>query len=321
MKDTLSEFRRAMEIEHRAVLAVLERSDEGISDAVDCLYGCRGKIVAVGMGKCGFIAQKIAATLLSTGSAAVFLHPAEALHGDLALVTPQDVALILSNSGETEEITALLPHLKRFPVRIVALTGYPESTLGRHSDAVINTRVDQEADPLDIAPTASTTVMLAVGDALASVLMKRRGFTKDDYAVYHPGGSIGQKLLCRVEALMHTGKDLPVVTEEVALQDAIFEMTSKRLGCAFVVNETGEITGILTDGDLRRILQREKQPLSLPVRSWMTRRPKVINREMLAVEALRFMEDNLITILPVIDPDRKPIGALHIHDLIRAGIG
>jgi len=321
IKDALSEFRRALEIEYRALHAVLERNDEGIWDAVDCLYGCRGKIVVVGMGKCGLIARKIAATLLSTGSAAAFLHPSEALHGDLALVTPQDVALILSNSGETEEITALLPHLKRLAVRIVSLTGYPESTLGRHSDAVINTRVDQEADPINMAPTASTTVMLAVGDALAAVLMKRRDFTKDDYAAYHPGGSIGQKLLCRVEALMHTGKDLPVVGEEVALQEAIFEMTSKRLGCTFIVDEAGEITGILTDGDLRRILQREKQPLSLPVRSWMTRYPKVVSREVLAVEALRLMEDNLITMLPVVDAARKPIGALHIHDLIRAGIG
>ncbi len=318
--DAASEFRKVLELESQALRQLSGRADTGIEAAIDLLWNCEGKIVVCGMGKCSHVGQKIAATFASTGTPATFLHPAEALHGDIGYVSTSDVALVLSYSGETDEIVAVLPPLKRLGIRIVAITGRPESTLGRASDAVINVLVDDEADPINMVPMASTTAMMAVGDALAAVFMRKRNFGKDDYAALHPGGSLGQKLLCKVSDLMHVGEAMPLALETVSVREAILEMTTKRLGATLLTNGAGELTGILTDGDLRRLLQEHSHPLDLEAREIMTHGPKHLREEVLAVDALRIMEDNLITILPVIDQENRPIGALHIHDLIRAGI-
>ena len=318
--DAVSEFRKVIELESQALQQLLGRADTDIEDAIEVLWNCEGKIVVCGMGKCGHVGRKIAATFVSTGTPAAFLHPAEAIHGDIGYVSTSDVALVLSYSGETDEIAAVLPPLKRLGIKIVAITGRPGSILGTSSDAVIDVSVNREADPIDMVPTSSTTTMMAVGDALAVVFMLKRNFGKEDYAALHPGGSLGQKLLCQVSDLIHTGEDIPVAPETVSVREAIVEMTSKRLGATFLTNGAGELTGILTDGDLRRLLQEHSQPLDLEAREIMTHGPKHVRGDVLAVDALRIMEDNLITILPVIDAGNRPVGALHIHDLIRAGI-
>jgi len=318
--DELKEFVGALEIEANALRDFAAERAGNIAAVVELLYGCRSRIAVIGMGKCGHVCRKIAATFASTGTPAVFIHPAEAIHGDLGFLDPDDVALVLSNSGETEEITAMLPHLKRRGIRIVGMTGRTESTLARHSELVIDTSVAREADFIDIAPTASTTLMLAIGDALACVLMKKRGFGRENYALFHPGGSLGNRLLCKVSDLMHTGKDIPSCSEDVPLADALLEVTSKRLGITLALDEEGKLTGVLTDGDIRRIFQRDSRPLDLPLRSVMTRTPKTVTADMSAADALRFMEDELITALPVLDAKRRPEGVLHIHDIIRVGI-
>lgn len=319
--DTLSAYKHALEGAIAGLQGLLERADEQVERAVDLLYGCRGRIVVSGMGKCGHVGQKLVATFASTGTPALLLHPAEAIHGDLGNVARGDVALVLSNSGETAETTAMLPHLARMGVPIVAMTGKPGSTLGRAAAVVLNTAVPAELDPLNLAPTASTTAMLAAGDALAVVLMRRRGFTRNDYAQFHPGGSLGQKLLCTVADLMHTGEEIPTVPQDLRVRDALYEISSKRLGATFVVDDARRLVGILTDGDLRRVMQLNEHPLDLSVRTVMTQRPKFIAGNLLASDALRFMEDNLITILPVLDEAHGIAGVLHIHALIRAGIG
>ncbi len=318
--DAAAEFRKVLELESQALQQLVGRADEEIVKAIDCLEHREGKIVVCGMGKCGHVGRKIAATFVSTGTPAAFLHPAEAIHGDIGYVSPSDVVLVLSYSGETDEIVAVLPPLKRLGLKIVAITGRPESTLGASSDAVIDVSVDREADPIDMVPTASTTAMMAVGDALAAVFMLKRSFSKEDYAALHPGGSLGQKLLCQVSDLMHTGEDMPHASESVSVREAIVEMTSKRLGAIFLTNDAGELAGILTDGDLRRLFQDNPEPLDVRVGGIMTRGPKRVQPDELAVDALRLMEDRYITILPVVNEVGKPIGALHIHDLIRAGI-
>ncbi len=318
--DELAEFHKALEIESEALAAARERLGEPVVKAIDILGGCRGKILVMGMGKCGLIGNKIAATFASTGTPAMSVHPAEAVHGDLGFIDRDDAALILSYSGETSEVIAVMPHLKRMGVRSVVMTGRPESTLAKSCDVILDTRVDREADPLNMAPTASALVMLAVGDALAAVFMKKRDFSADEFYLYHPGGSLGQTLSCLVEDLMHTDQDLPLVDEGLCVKDTIFEITSKRLGAAFVIDKSGTMVGLITDGDLRRAFQRDPDLLELPAQSIMTQRPKTVDRNVMAVDALRMMEDDLVTILPVVDGDHKPVGAIHIHDLIRAGI-
>ncbi len=317
----LESFREVLAVEMDAIRAFSDRLDESIEEVIERLLACRGRIAVIGMGKCGHVARKIAATFASTGTPSVFVHPAEALHGDLGFVDEDDVALVLSYSGETMEITELLPHLQRMGVRIIAMTGGKESTLAQYARHVLDMAVEREAAPIQMAPTASSTLMLAVGDALASVLMKKREFGKEDYAKLHPGGSLGQKLLCTVDELMRTGKDLPAVSEDVPLSEALVEVTSKRMGAVVAVDDTGVMTGILTDGDIRRIFQRDRQPLDLPLRSVMTRLPKHIRAGELAVNALHHMEENRIAMLPVVDPQMRALGMIHIHDLVRAGIG
>ncbi|MBI2425059.1 MAG: KpsF/GutQ family sugar-phosphate isomerase [Candidatus Hydrogenedentes bacterium] len=314
-------FAASFHVELRALQAFQNQLHErSLELAIECLYGCRGKIVCTGSGKCGFIAQKIAATLVSTGTPALFLHPPGSLLAGLSAVHEEDVALILSYSGETQAICELLPHLKQRDIPVVALTGRPDSTLGRCATHCIITDVEREAEPLAMRSTASTTLMLAVGDALAPVLRHRRIATSQQETTYRAGASLGQKLLCRVEDLSHTGKDLPTIGETVLVRDAIYEMTSKRLGTVFVRDESGRLAGILTDGDLRRLFQRESQPLDLPLGVVMTRNPHSIVSDALAVDALRQMEDSMITILAVLDRSGALVGAIHIHDILRAGI-
>lgn len=261
--DDLSEIKKVLSIQSDALQRVSDRMDDTVGEAVDLLHGCSGKVVVIGMGKCGHIGKKIAATFASTGTPATFLHPAEAIHGDLGYVTESDAALILSNSGQTQEVVALVPYLKRLDIKIVSLTGKPDSTLGRQSDVVIDTGVEHEGGPMNLAPMASTTAMLAVGDALAAVLMLRANFNQEDYAMRHPGGSLGQKLLCVVSDLMLTGADIPLVEERATLLDAIHNLTSKRLGAVFVKDDSGILTGVLTDGDIRRFMERGRYSTTL----------------------------------------------------------
>ncbi len=313
-------FFRAFDLTRQGLRDFAAREHAHLAGAIELLFGCTGKIVVAGMGKCGFIAQKLSATFNSTGTLAVCLHPAEAIHGDLGIVREGDVALLLSNSGETAEIVALAPLLKGMGLRMVALTARPASTLGKLSDAVIDTTVAREADPLDTAPTASTTLMLAVGDALAAALMERRNFSKDDYAKYHPGGSLGQRLLCTVDTLMHCDEQLPRIHQDEVVRDAIYEISSKRLGVTMVVDEHNRMLGILTDGDLRRLFERDAHPLDLPVHEVMTKNPRTAQPGMLAVDALALMEEHLITSLPVVDAAGRARGIVHLHDILRAGI-
>ena len=318
--DILAEIKKAIEIEREALEFIIHKVDDQAVAVVELLYACRGRVIVTGMGKTGLIGRKIAATLASTGTPAFFLHPAEASHGDLGVVTSDDVVLAVSNSGETEEVVRLLPHLKRFQVKIISLTGDRNSTLAQHSDVVIDVAVEREADPLGVAPTASTTAVLAMGDALATALLLKRGFSKEQFAIFHPGGSLGRRLLWHVRDLMHTGDSVPVVREGVTVREAIYEMSVKRLGTTFVVNEDMRLSGIFTDGDLRRLLQRETNPLELPIADVMTRSSKMIREEVLAAEAVRMMEDHAISILPVVDDQFSLFGVIHLHDLVRAGL-
>jgi arabinose-5-phosphate isomerase len=308
--------RRVLTIEAEAVAALAARVDSGFDRAVDLVVGCKGRVVVAGMGKSGIVCQKIAATLSSTGTPAYFLHPAEALHGDIGLLVPGDVVLIVSNSGETEELVRCLELVRRIGVPIVALTGRPDSTLARYADAHIDVAVAREACALDLAPTASTTASLAMGDALAVACYERRGFTKTDFARRHPGGRLGRKIT-EVRELMRQGDAVPSVLPTASMADAVQEMSAKGLGMTCVVDTDSRLVGILTDGDLRRRMLQSDRPLAGPVSSAMTTSPVTIAPEALAGEALRILEDRKITSLAVADADRRLVGVLQIHDLWR----
>ncbi len=311
--------RRVLEIEADSVRELIERVDESFERAVELILETTGKVVVTGMGKSGIICQKIASTLASTGTSAIFLHPAEGAHGDLGVLMKNDIVIAVSNSGETEEIIMMLPLVKRLGIRLIAMTGRPQSTLGRYADVVINTAVREEACPLGLAPTASTTATLAMGDALAVALLKRRGFKEEDFAVLHPAGSLGRKLM-RVRELMHTGSAIPRVTPDTEMKDAILEMTAKRLGITGVF-EGERLVGVITDGDLRRALERGGDVLKKRVSEVMTRKPKTIQEDAIAESALRLMEEYQITALFVKSRDtEKVVGVVHLHDLIRAGV-
>ncbi len=311
--------RRVLEIEADSVRELVERVDESFERAVELILETTGKVVITGMGKSGIICQKIASTLASTGTSAIFLHPAEGAHGDLGVLMKNDIVIAVSNSGETEEIIMMLPLVKRLGIRLIAMTGRPQSTLGRYADVVINTAVREEACPLGLAPTASTTATLAMGDALAVALLKRRGFREEDFAVLHPAGSLGRKLM-RVRELMHTGSAIPRVTPDTEMKDAILEMTAKRLGITGVF-EGERLVGVITDGDLRRALERGGDVLKKRVSEVMTRNPKTIQEDAIAESALRLMEEYQITALFVKSRDtEKVVGVVHLHDLIRAGV-
>lgn len=318
-QDVLKLLREALDIETEGIVALADRLDDSAVQAVETILACTGRVIVTGMGKMGLIGRKIAATLSSTGTPAFFLHPAEAYHGDLGIIASDDVVLAMSNSGQTEEVTNLLPHIKRFGVKIIAMTGQCESTLARHADVIVDCGVAREACPMNVAPTASTTAALAMGDAIAVALIARRGFTSDDYAIFHPGGSLGRKLLLHVRDIMHAGEDIPTVQPGTALRDAIVEMSSKRLGTA-IVTENGTLRGIFTDGDLRRLFEAGGNPLEKTIDEVMVAEPKRCHPDDLAAEALRTMEEKSITALPVVDEDNNVVGIVHLHDLIRAGL-
>lgn len=309
--------RKVLEIEARALADLVERLDRHFDQAVETLFRCQGRVVVAGMGKSGLIGQKISATLSSTGTPSYFLHPAEALHGDLGRLVAGDVLLALSYSGETEELLRLLDTVKRLGTPLITLTGNPASTLGQASDVMLDVSISREACPLGLAPTASTTAMLAMGDALAMALVEKRGFSEDDYAVLHPGGGLGVRLR-RVENVMHTGEQIPRVRPDTSMPDVIYEMSRKGLGLATVVDGNGRLAGFISDGDLRRFFEREgNRALGLQARHCMTRSPATIGRKELATEALNRMESRRITALPVVAPDGTLEGVVHLHDLWR----
>ncbi len=321
MKD---QARKVLKIEADAVAALIDRIDDSFERAVEMILRCKGRVVVTGMGKSGLIGKKIAATLASTGTPALFLHPAEGIHGDLGMVTRGDTVIALSNSGETEEIARMLPSLKRLGIRIIALTGNPESTLAKNSDVVINVGVKEEACPLGLAPTASTTAALAMGDALAVALLDKRGFREEDFACFHPGGALGKKLLLHVKDLMHVDDDVPVVKATTLIKDAIYEISSKKMGITAVVNDSGKLVGVISDGDLRRWMEKTEKTgenlLSKKAEDIMTRKPKIVNKEALAAEAVAIMEKKSITCLIVADAASRPEGVIHLHDLLKAGV-
>ncbi len=308
--------RNVLRTEADAILALVDRLDERLERAVQLLFECRGRVILTGMGKSGIICRKIAATLSSTGTPAFFLHPAEAIHGDLGVIQAEDVVVALSYSGETEELLRLLETLRRLGARLIAFTGSPRSSLGQAADVTIDCQVTEEACPLNLVPTASTTAMLAVGDALAMALLVRKGFRQEDFANLHPGGKLGKRLM-RVEHLMHAGDELPIVRRETAMRDVIYEMSRKALGMTCVVDASGRLAGIITDGDLRRHMGQMPDIMERSAADVMTNQPRTIEPSVLAVQALNVMEERKITSLPVVGPDRSLLGVVHLHDLWR----
>jgi arabinose-5-phosphate isomerase len=311
---------RVLRLEAEAVLALIPRLDERFDRAVDLLFGCRGRVIVTGMGKSGLIGRKVAATLASTGTPAYYLHPAEGVHGDLGMVARGDVVLALSNSGETDELLAILPLLTRLGIPIVLLTGNATSTLARQSSVVLDVAVSEEACPMNLTPTSSTTAALAMGDALAMALLELRGLRPDDFAALHPGGILGWRTLVRVADLMHSGDEIPVVSTDVLMKDAIVEMTRKRLGITTVVDRAGRLVGVVTDGDLRRAHLRSEPIVDIRAGELATRSPKTVAASELAVKALEIMETFAITSLIIVDAEGRPVGVIHLHDILRAKI-
>ena len=312
--------RQVLDIEADALRALSSRIDTNFTQAVNLMLACTGRVVVTGMGKSGHVGGKIASTLASTGTPAFFVHPGEASHGDLGMIAHDDVVLALSNSGESSEIVSIVSLIKRRGAKLIAMTGNPISTLAREADAHLDASVDKEACPLNLAPTASTTAALALGDALAVALLDLRGFSADDFARTHPGGSLGRRLLIHVRDIMHSGDALPVITVDVPLKNALLEMTAKGLGMTAVVDEQGKVAGVFTDGDLRRALERALDLHQSRVRDLMTKHPKTISQDALAVAAVEKMETLKINGLLVVDDHDRLVGALNMHDLLRAGV-
>ena len=309
-----------IETEQVALSALAKRIDNKFVDACNIILDCSGRVVVTGMGKSGHIANKIAATLASTGTPSFFVHPGEASHGDLGMITPNDVVIALSNSGETDEIVALLPVIKRLNTPLITLTGNPDSTLAKTSNINIDVSIKKEACPLGLAPTSSTTAALAMGDAIAIALLEVRGFSEDDFALSHPGGTLGRRLLLRVDDIMHTGEDIPKVNENATLGEALIEMSKKGLGVTSIVNNDGTVLGVFTDGDLRRTLDSGVDFKSCHVKDVMTKNGKEIPANSLAASALALMETHRINALVVIDEKNKLVGMLNMHDLLRARV-
>src|SRR5512138_543638 len=316
----LARARRVLDTEIAAIAAVRERLQAPFVEACRLLHECKGRVVVSGMGKSGHIGNKVAATLASTGTPAFFLHPAEAGHGDIGMITADDVFLALSNSGDTPELLTILPVIKRLGIPIVVLTGRPLSTLAKAADVVLDVSVPEEACPHNLAPTASTTATLAMGDAIAVAILEARGFTQEDFARSHPGGILGRRLLMRIEDVMRTGEQLPFVGPETSLRDGLIEMSRKGLGMTAIVDESRKVLGIFTDGDLRRTLDRDPDLRAKRMSEVMTPNPKTIGPEMLAAEAVHLLETSRITQLLVVDGKGVLIGALNVHDLLRAGV-
>jgi len=311
--------REVLRIEAEAIRRLIPRVGRSFEAAIRLLAGCKGRVVVTGMGKAGLIGQKLSATMASTGTPSHWIHPAEAIHGDLGRITREDILVVFSNSGETEEYTRLLPVIKRIGARLIALTGNPRSTLARHSDVVLDVSVPREACSLNLAPTSSTTAMLAMGDALAVVAAERRGFKERDFALFHPGGQLGKRLLLRVRDLMRTGSDNPIVPQRAPVKDVLLAITKARAGCASVVDPRGRLVGIFTDGDLRRHIEQTPNLMDAPVHQVMTKHPKTIQADHLAAEALRLLREHRIDELVVLDARRRPVGLLDVQDLLKAG--
>ena len=317
----IEEAKKVIRIEAEALQSLADSIDEAFRQAVVMILSCRGRVVVTGMGKSGLIGQKIASTLSSTGTPSIFLHPAEGVHGDLGMIMKGDVVVAISNSGETEEILRILPVIKRLGAHLVSVAGNPASTLARAGDVFLPVTIKEEACPLGLAPTASTTATLALGDALAVALLVERGFREEDFALFHPGGALGKKLLLRVEDLMHSGDAIPLVGTGVLMRDALFVITAKGLGVTGVTDDTGALVGIITDGDLRRALERGVDIMSVSAGEMMTKNPKRILQSELAAKALNVMEEFAITSLFVVGKDGgAPVGIVHLHDLLKAGL-
>lgn len=320
MVDYRASARRVLDIESKAVAELQQYLNEQFQQACELMFSCQGRIVVIGMGKSGHVGNKIAATLASTGTPAFFVHPGEASHGDLGMITSQDVVLALSNSGETDEVLKLIPVLKRLGISLIAMTGNAQSNLARHADIHVQVSVAQEACPLGLAPTASTTAALAMGDALAVALLEARGFSADDFALSHPGGSLGRRLLLRISDIMHKDEQIPLVTEDASLPQALLEISKKGLGMTGIVSATGSLAGIFTDGDLRRVLDQRVDIHQTTIASVMTKNCITVQPHLLAAEALQIMEKRKINALMVVDAAHRPVGALNMHDLLKAGV-
>ncbi len=312
--------RRVLEIEARAIQDLIPRLDSAFAQACELCLACAGRVVVTGMGKSGHVAGKIASTLASTGTPAFFVHPGEASHGDVGMITPKDLVIAVSNSGETAEIITILPLLKRSGVELITLTGKSDSTLAETATVNLDIGVDEEACPLNLSPTASTTAALAMGDALAVALLESRGFTREDFARSHPGGTLGRRLLLLVGDLMHTGEEVPKVSADTLLANGLIEMTAKGLGVTAIVDANGKLEGIYTDGDLRRSLDAAIDVHATTMREIMTKNPKTVRPKLLAAEAVRLLEQHQITSLIVVDDETTVVGALNVHDLFRAGV-
>jgi arabinose-5-phosphate isomerase len=321
MNDIINQAKNILKIESDAVSSLIDRIDEGFIRAIETMYSCSGKVVVTGMGKSGIIGKKIAATLASTGTPAFYLNPAEGSHGDVGVVSKGDVVLAISNSGDTEELIRILPTLKRMDIKIIAMTGNPQSALAKASDVLLDVSVKEEACPMGLAPTASTTAALAMGDALAVTLLNKRGFCKEDFAFFHPGGNLGRRLITTVEDLMHTGDTVPLVKRDTLMKEAIIEISSKRLGITAVIDRGDKMQGVITDGDLRRGLEKwGDRFFSLKAGDVMTQKPKTVTGDMLAAKAVSIMEKYSITVLMVTDEADNIKGVIHLHDLLKAGI-
>ena len=320
MKDFKLLARQVIQIEQQSITELLQYIDDSFELACQLMFKCTGRVIVIGMGKSGHIGGKIAATLASTGTPAFFVHPGEASHGDLGMVTQHDVVLTISNSGETGEVLAIVPVLKRIGCKIIAMTGNANSTLANLADTHVCIAVSQEACPLGLAPTSSTTASLVMGDALAVALLNARGFTADDFALSHPGGSLGKRLLLRLSDIMHDGERLPVVSSAALIKDALVEMSLKGLGMTAVVNANGQLDGLFTDGDLRRILDEQIDIHKDCIANVMTKSPTVAYADMLAAQALKIMEDKMINGLIIVDSDNRPVGAMNMHDLLKSGV-
>lgn len=312
--------KEVLEIEAHSILRMKNSINGEFEKAIELLYSCKGRVIVTGMGKSGLIGKKIAATLSSTGTPSYFLHPAESTHGDSGIITKDDVIIAISNSGETQELLNLLPLIKRFGVSMIAMTGGLNSTLAKTSDVVLDISVEKEACPLNKAPTASTTVTLALGDALAVCLLEKRGFTEEDFLTFHPGGALGKGILYKVEELMITGERLPLSNEDELFTDVIELISEKKLGLAIITDKNGLMSGVLTDGDIRRTLIKYHNVQNLKVKDVMTVSPKTILPTELAAKALHLMEKYSITALAITDENKKPVGVLHIHDLLKVGV-
>ena len=317
----IAKGREVVRIEGRAVAELEGKIGESFARAVDLVQACRGRVIVTGVGKSGIIARKIVATMNSTGTPSVFLHPTDAVHGDLGIVRDGDVVICISKSGSTAELSILLPMFRRIGVPVISLVGNLSSPLASESTVVLDVSVREEACPLDLAPTSSTTAALALGDALAIALLDRRQFTREDFALYHPGGTLGKRLLLMIDELMTKGAHVPCVTGEVPLRDAIVEMTSKRLGCTCVLGPDGKLEGLITDGDLRRLLHKTADVATVRASDAMTRNPKTVRQGTLAYVVLQEMESYNITQMIVVDPENVPVGVVHLHDLVKAGLG